>query len=239
MEPQTSTALQMVDEAQSFFLQGLTKSEIEIVVAGAIQRKYSRGGAVYREGEAADQFFMLLSGRARYFTLTEDGRRVILRWILPNQVFGVMALRHEPGAYRVSAESVRDSELLVWHRADIRRFVVRYPRLLENVVTLASEYFDWYLTAQLALISESARQRLARVLFHLANDIGQHLEDGIVLDITNEELADAAHITRFSTSRLLSEWQRRGILKKRRGRLVLVASERLFACSPQRGAVTR
>jgi CRP-like cAMP-binding protein len=233
VEPQPSAALLIVNQLQPPFLEGLTKSEIELVVAAARQRKCSRGATVYREGEAADQFFMLLSGRARYFTLTEDGRRVIMRWILPNQVFGAMALRHEPGAYRLSAESARDSELLAWPRDDIRRLAVRYPRLLENLATLASEYLDWYVIAQLALISQSARQRLARVLSHLAKDIGRRQEDGTALDITNEELADAAHITRFSTCRLLSEWQRSGILMKRRGKLVLISSERLFACSPQ------
>jgi CRP/FNR family transcriptional regulator, nitrogen oxide reductase regulator len=235
-ELHTRAALLIVNQRQPPFLKGLAKPEIELVLAAAVKRKCCPRAIVYREGEAADQFFMLLSGRARYFTLTEDGRRVILRWILPNEVLGVMALRHEPGRYRVSAESVRDSELLVWRRADIRRLVVRYPRLLDNVATTASEYFDWYLTAHLALISHSARQRLARVLSHLSNDIGRPVPDGIGLDITNEELADAAHISPFSTSRLLGEWQRKGILTKRRGILVLVSSERLFGYSPQRRA---
>jgi CRP-like cAMP-binding protein len=106
------------------------------------------------------------------------------------------------------------------------------------MLVTASDYLKWYITAHLALISHSAKQRLARVLFHLAKDIGQPVEDGIALDITNEELADAAHITRFSTSRLLSDWQRKGIVSKRRGKLVLTSSERLFARIPQQRAVT-
>jgi CRP-like cAMP-binding protein len=105
--------------------------------------------------------------------------------------------------------------------------------LLENVLATASDYLSWYITSHLALISHSAKQRLARVLFHLAKDIGQPVEEGIALDITNEELADAAHITRFSTSRLLSDWQRNGVLSKRRGKLVLTSSERLFARIPR------
>lgn len=171
---------------------------------------------------------MLLSGRVRYFTLTEDGRRVILRWLLPGDVFGAMAILHDPDQYLVSTESVRDSELLVWNRADLRRLVIRYPRLLENVLAIAADYFRWYVTAHLALISHSAQQRLARVLVHLAKDSGHREENGIALDVTNEELADAAHITRFSTSRLLSEWQRKGFLTKGRGKLILVSPDRLF-----------
>jgi CRP/FNR family transcriptional regulator, nitrogen oxide reductase regulator len=228
-----NAASPIVNELQAPLFKGLAKSEIELVVSAAVLRKYQRGAVLSGEGEAANEFFMLLSGRARYFTLTEDGRRVILRWILPSEVFGVMAVMPELGAYLVSTESVRDCELLTWRRADIRRLALRYPRLLENVLTMTSDYFTWYVTAHLALISHSARQRLARVLFHLANDIGRPVEGGIALDITNEELADAAHITRFSTSRLLQEWQRKGILTKRRSKLVLISSERLFAYAPQ------
>jgi CRP-like cAMP-binding protein len=183
------------------------------------------------EGEPANQFFLLLTGRARYFTLSEDGRRVILRWILPNDIFGAMTLMHDSDAYLVSTELVRDSEYLVWSRNDVRRLILRCPRLLENVLTIASDYLRWYITAHLALISRSAPQRLARVLFHLAKDSGRTVGDGIALDITNEELADAAHITRFSTSRLLADWERKGLLIKRRGKLVLTSSEYLFANS--------
>jgi CRP/FNR family transcriptional regulator, nitrogen oxide reductase regulator len=227
-EPHSTRASAVINNLPLFFA-GLAKSEIEDVLSSAVQRKYQRGALLYAEGEAANEFFLLLSGRARYFTLTEDGRRVILRWILPNEVIGVMALLNDPRAYLASAESVRDSEILVWRREDIRRLTHCYPRVFENVLATAPDYFNWYIADHLALISDPAPKRLARVLSRVARDIGQHEADGVVLDITNEKLADAAHITRFSTSRFLSEWQRKGILRKRRGKLVLVSSERLLA----------
>ncbi|HWC20087.1 MAG TPA: Crp/Fnr family transcriptional regulator, partial [Terriglobales bacterium] len=124
----------------------------------------------------------------------------------------------------------------VWNRVEIRRLLVRFPRLLENVLIPVSDYMRWYITSHLALISHSAPQRLARVLYRLSKDIGRPVADGVELDITNEELADAAHITRFSTSRLLSDWQRNGILTKRRGKIVLISSERLFSVGPQQRA---
>ena len=41
------------------------------------------------------------------------------------------------------------------------------------------------------------------------------------------ELASAAHITLFTASRILNEWQRRRAIVKRRGHVVLRAPERL------------
>lgn len=215
---------------------GLAKSEIDLVLAAAATRKCAKGAILSIEGEPANQFFMLLSGRARYFTLTEDGRRVILRWLLPAECFGTMALLYSADTYLVSTELVRDAEVLVWSRVEIRRLIGRFPRLLDNLLLTAGDYLRWYITAHLALISRSAPQRLARVLYRLSKDIGRPVPSGVELDITNEELADAAHITRFSTSRLLGDWQRNGVLAKRRGKIVLTSSERLFSITPQQDA---
>jgi len=168
--------------------------------------------------------------------LTEDGRRVILRWLLPAECFGTMALLYSADTYLVSTELVRDAEVLVWSRVEIRRLIGRFPRLLDNLLLTAGDYLRWYITAHLALISRSAPQRLARVLYRLSKDIGRPVPSGVELDITNEELADAAHITRFSTSRLLGDWQRNGVLAKRRGKIVLTSSERLFSITPQQDA---
>jgi CRP-like cAMP-binding protein len=63
----------------------------------------------------------------------------------------------------------------------------------------------------------------------LAHDIGEKGRDGIELNLKNEELADAASVTRFTVSRLMSEWDRRGILKKSRGKVLLRSPEKLFA----------
>ena len=50
----------------------------------------------------------------------------------------------------------------------------------------------------------------------------------IELDVQNEELANEANITPFTASRLLSEWQRKRILTKSRGKVLLRAPEQLF-----------
>ena len=44
----------------------------------------------------------------------------------------------------------------------------------------------------------------------------------------NEELADEANVNPFTVSRLLSDWQRKGILTKRRGKVLLRSPQRLF-----------
>ena len=76
-----------------------------------------------------------------------------------------------------------------------------------NVFRVTIDYLSWYVAAHASLTSHTARERLAHVLLGYAPSIGQKVSGGIELDVTNEELADAANITPHTTSRLISDWK--------------------------------
>jgi CRP-like cAMP-binding protein len=141
---------------------------------------------------------------------------------------GGAALLANPSSYLASTETLRDSHVLVWDRSVIRELAARYPRLLENALITASDYLAWYVAAHVALTSHSARQRLGGVVNCLAELIGQKVPGGLEFDATNEELANAANITQFTASRLLSEWQRNRAVVKRRGKILLCSPEKLL-----------
>ena len=138
------------------------------------------------------------------------------------------SLLTNPSLYLVSTEMLKDSLVLVWDRSTIQDLVARYPRLAVNALSAASEYLALCVATHLALTCHNARERLAEVLLNLTRGIGQDAPGGVELDVTNEELANAANITPFTASRILSEWQRNGALVKRRGRVLLRSPERLF-----------
>jgi CRP-like cAMP-binding protein len=183
---------------------------------------------ITNQDDPAEYLYLLLTGRARYFFLSRSGQKAILLWISPGEVFGAAALAVSPSAYLVSAEAIRSSSMLVWDRNTIRRLAAQYPKLIENALSLAMDYLVAYRTAHISLICNTAGERLAQVLTSLASAIGHRVEKGIELKISNEELSQEAHLTLFTTSRLLSKWQRRGVLLKGRGKILLRSPELLL-----------
>jgi len=171
---------------------------------------------------------LLWKGRARYFFETPNGKKLILRWITPGDIFGGAALVSRPSTYIVSTEAVRDSVVLIWDGTTIRALARRFPQLFENALFLAADYISWYVAAHAALTSRTAEERLAHVLSELAPSIGQKVAGGIELDVTNEELANSANITPYTTSRMISDWQRSGAIRKHRGKILLRSPERFF-----------
>jgi CRP/FNR family transcriptional regulator, nitrogen oxide reductase regulator len=213
---------------KSRFLEGIAARDLEVVWAAAKERRYLANSVITNQGSPAEQLFLLTSGRARHFFITQDGQKTLLFWLTPGEVFGGVAFLSKPKDYLLSTEAVKDSSVLVWDHSAIRVLSVQYPRLAENALLIASDYLAWYLADHVALICHTARQRLAQVLICLAGVIGQKTAGGVEFDATNEELASAANITPFTASRLLSEWQTNRAVAKRRGKIVLLSSERLF-----------
>jgi CRP-like cAMP-binding protein len=209
-------------------LKGLKPHEIELICAAARTRRVPAKSAITYQGEPADHLLVLWKGRARYFFETPNGKKLILMWITPGQAFGGAALVQRASTYLLSTEAVHDSVVLIWDGPTIRGFARQFSQLLENAIISAVDYLSWYIAAHAALCSENARQRLASVLLGYTSSMGQRVSGGIEFDISNTELANAANITPYTASRILSEWQKSGTIRKLRGKIVVRSTERLF-----------
>ena len=210
------------------FLEGLTQPEVSTILAAARQQRFLADSVIATQGDPARHIFMILSGRARSFFLTRDGQKLHIHWYPPGEMLGGMALVLRPSEYLVSTEAVKNSLALAWDRTTIRNLTSRYPQLLDNALSIASNYLNLALATQVSLSYHTARQRLAEVLINLASGIGHEVSGGIEVVVRNEELASAANVTPFTASRVMSEWERSGMVAKSRGKVLLPRPERLL-----------
>jgi CRP-like cAMP-binding protein len=214
-------------ELRSHFLDGLAPSACKRILGAATQRRFRANSVVTNDGHPADHLFLLTKGLVRFFVITDEGRKLLFRWIGPRDLFGGMTVLSVHSSYLFSTETVTDTSVLVWDRPTIRGLIAQHPTLLENALVTASDYLAWHLAAHIGLACHTARQRVAQVLVTLARTVGENAPGGIALRITNEELANAANVTPFTASRLMSAWQRNRALVKRRGKVLLLSPERL------------
>jgi len=214
-------------ELKSHFLDGLPPDAHKRILGAATPRRFRANSVVTNHGHPADHLFLLTKGLVRFFVITEGGRKLLFQWLGPRDLFGGLTVLSVPSSYLFSTETVTDISVLVWDRPTIRGLVARYPRLLENALLTASDYLAWHLASHISLACHTARQRVAQVLVTLARTVGEKAPGGIALRITNEDLANAANVTPFTASRLVSAWQRRGALIKRRGNVLLLSPDRL------------
>jgi CRP/FNR family transcriptional regulator, nitrogen oxide reductase regulator len=218
----------LLRERKPRFFEGIDAPDIKTILAAGTRQCFPANSVIVSEGYPAGHLFLLLTGRARRFFLTEDGQKIVLLRIPSGEIFGEGALLARPIEYLISTEAIIDSTVLAWSRSTIRSLCKECPTLLENALLMSFDYLAAYRAAHASLACDSAPQRLAHVLANLAKGIGRKVQGGIELDIRNEELANEANISLFTASRLLSAWQREGILTKRRGKVLLHCPDKLL-----------
>jgi len=118
------------------FLAGTGRDQLSKILGAAEIRKISAGQIILREGTPPAHLFLLKSGRAKFYRLTRSGGEVLLSLLAPGDAFGLGTLLARPVPYIGTAETTRDSELLVWEQARIRRLAQKYPRLAQNALVV-------------------------------------------------------------------------------------------------------
>jgi CRP-like cAMP-binding protein len=211
---------------KSTFLDALTPREIRALLKEARWVRISPHEVLQQEGEPADRLWLLGTGRVAVYRLTRDGEKLFLRWGAPGDAFGLATIVRAPPRYLVTIEAVQKGSILAWDLAACQVLILRCPCLSKAVNWAVSKYLDSLIDMFSMCQLQTAEERLARVLVESAGQLGHSGPEGIEVDLKNEEIALAAHISLFTAARHLSKWQRTGLLKKYRGKIVL------FSLSP-------
>ncbi len=214
------------------FLSGLPKDKLEAMLSAAKHRQFRASSVIINQEDPAERFFLLTSGQGRHFLNTSEGRRILLHWLTPGQIFGGAAILSTPCQYLASTEVLVDSCALVWERQTIREIMSDCPALLDNALSIAAtENIPWLIAAHVSLSADDAHGRVAHLLVSLASAIGKVTHRGIDLKVLNEDLAEGANVTPFTVSRCLRDWEHAGLVTKRRGGILLRRPELLLAAS--------
>jgi CRP-like cAMP-binding protein len=200
-----------------------------LIRAAGIERAFSASDVIVRTNEPALWFYLIEKGFVNYSIVTEQGREIVLGRLVPGDVFGISALLSDPTPSMGTAKAFGDASALVWDHRLIHQLVTAYPRLAENALTIALRSITLHIQRNIRLVSKTAEQRVAYALAKLGMRAGRLLSSGIEVDINNEDLAALADVNLFTASRLLKKWERKGILTKRRGRVLIRCTERLLA----------
>ena len=206
---------------KSTFLDALTSREIRNLLKGARWVRISPHEVLQQEGEPADRLWLLGTGRVAVYRLTRDGNKLFLRWGVPGDAFGLATIVSAPARYLVTIEAVEEGAILAWDLAACQALFSRCPSLSKAVNWTVSNYLDSLIDIFGMCQLQTAEERLARVLVETAGQLGQSGPEGIEVDLKNEEVALAAHMSLFTATRHLSKLQAQGALKKYRGKVVL------------------
>lgn len=112
-------------------LQGCDPLLLHEFISGAAEVVLERGEALFAQGEAADAWYILTSGRLAVVTSAGDGARKIAE-LLPGASVGEMAII-AGGTRTATVKAERKASLMRISRAMFERFADDHPRFARNV----------------------------------------------------------------------------------------------------------
>jgi CRP-like cAMP-binding protein len=223
-----NSRLATIAALSSSFLVGLERSAADAILAEARIHRIPAKNNISTEGSRATRLFLVQSGRARFYHLTKQGELVLLAWLGPGDVIGLVTIVNGPLHYMATSEATSDCEVLAWEHSVIRNLASLHPLLAENALRISFGYLRTFMDRHTGLVTKTAEERLAEILVRLSDQSGQFHPEGIEIHATNDELGAMANISPFTASRVLNNWVQAGVVSKGRGRVLLHAPEALM-----------
>lgn len=206
----------------SELLRSLPSDTADGVMRLATRRKLREGSVLFRQGDPAAGFYVLVSGRVKVSQTTPEGHETVMRFIAPGELFGCVPLIGAD-AYPGTARAVEPAEVLAWDPGATKTLLERYPRVVMNILRMVGGRLREFQDRLVEASTERVERRLARALVRLAHQAGHRTDEGIRIDlpITRAELAQMTGTTVYTVSRLLADWQRQGVISAGRQRIVV------------------
>lgn len=184
-------------------------------------RIYPRGAVVFHEGNIARGVYVLSSGRAKVSISSADGKKLIIRVAKSGDVLGLYAgLTGRP--LEATAEMVEGGRVDFVSRTDLLNLMGRQQAFSSDLVEMFSRQFSEFVdNTRMLLLSESALEKLARLIVRWGRDFGERTAEGVRVQIllTQEEIAQMIGASRETVTRLFSALKRDKIIRVKRDAL--------------------
>jgi CRP-like cAMP-binding protein len=204
------------------FFANLGEAEWQAVLAAGHFQMVEADAFLFYQDDPAENVYVVVDGRIKLTQLSPEGQQVIMRVATSWMMIAVIGLV-KGAAYPVSAEAAETSRVLVWSQAAMLALAERFPVLALNALKLMANQVREFQDRYRELATERVERRLARTIIRLAAQTGKKTGEGVLLDLplSRQDLAEMTGTTLFTVSRILTQWEEKGLILSGRERVVI------------------
>lgn len=189
---------------------GLPPAQLDELTAITITRSVKNGEIIFTEGEDADGFYVVVSGKVKIYKMSLEGKEKILHIFGPPEPFGEVAVfagMHFP-AY---AQAILNSKLLFFPRKAFIDLISSHPSLGLNMLAVLSVRLRQFAAQIEYLTLKEVPARLASYLILLSEE--QNNDTTVSLTISKGQLASLLGTIPETLSRILSKMSARQLIE--------------------------
>lgn len=163
---------------------GLSGDELDALLEISRVRNSSRGELLFSDGEPAEGFFVVLTGKVKVYKLSAEGKERILHIVSPGGTFAEAAIFGK-GLYPAYAEPVQKSSLLFLPKESFLTLLSENGRMAINMIAGLSHFLRQFTVQIEELTFKDVPSRLARYLMEVSEGERENFE----LPISKSQLA--------------------------------------------------
>lgn len=181
-------------------------------------RIVAAGKQIVARNQTSPDVFVLCGGWGFRFLQLADGRRQILSFLLPGDLFSVASVFEE--RFHFSVKALTAVQISAMRRAEVQFRLANNPGVvmaLAKTCSVEAESSDHVITT---LGQCSAEERIAFLLLHLMKRIATRnviREQQYPMPLRQQHIADAVGLTSVHVSRVLGTFRDRGIVELSNG----------------------
>lgn len=192
-------------------LAALRNEDREAVAPLCRLRGYDKGETIFREGEPADRIHFVHIGRVK-IVKAAGGRDLILEILGPGEPVGAVAV-FERRPFPASAVTLEPSGILSIPEREFFTLLESRPEMMRRLLAGLTLRL-MMVNKRMADLTGSAEYRAARLFLTLGDRVGIATTGGlkIPLALSRQEIADLIGTTLETAIRLMSRWQKEGVV---------------------------
>jgi len=212
----------------STLLNALTPAEMETLATASRAVRVDRGEIIWMTGEEVDYFGLAGTGFVKMVRGNADGTDVAVELMGPGQIFGMMGTITQTGC-PLTAVAVTD----MWYvRIPKRPFLDIYEkndRMKDRLVRRMTVRLHGAMDLMARMSSGRVDERIAAILFILSDSFGERHGKKLTLQVplTRQEISEMAGTTVESCIRVMSRWQKEGIVSTDKHIVTILDEDRL------------
>ncbi|HKS08447.1 MAG TPA: Crp/Fnr family transcriptional regulator [Pyrinomonadaceae bacterium] len=197
---------------------GLSPEEMTRIAVYARSLRKARGEFIYMPGDRAERVYILKQGRVKLSVLSESGKEIAIDIIQPGEIFGEFALVDE--APRSNMTQALD-DILVWVFAkhDFVHLIESQSKLALSYIRLVGDRRRRMEKKLSDITSKAVSARVCELLHEISTSAAE-AETGstdYLVPLTHHDVASLIGAARQTTTTVLNDLERRGIIELGRG----------------------
>ena len=204
---------------------GLTTRSTQALQSVGVLRTWNDGQVLLSRGQPTSAAWLVVSGRVRISVITSEGEEQLLRWMLPGEIAGlssVFAQATNP------ADMVSHGLTQVLHieRARLMDLIGRDPVVALDLLRILGLRINQLFDTLADRGIHSLEQRVWATLERIAKFNSVAVPDGVMLRVSQSDLAQAASASRQRVNQQLRHFQDQGLIRLGYRNIVLLRSSK-------------